>query len=158
MTADRTDRALNGVLAVVAVLTAGSVIMLMVALPAIFSSSNNSDQVRRGNELTTCRADFVADVEDADGALSAAKARLLIADSDQLSLLPQGLAAALENPDEIGPILDRSIGGQEAIEAAQVDVLAAVESLFAANEARREANRRSREDPEGFLAECKARG
>jgi len=157
VTGDRTDRALNGVLAVVAVLTAGSVIMLMVALPAIFSSSNNSDQVRRGNELTTCRADFVSNVDEADGQLSAAKARLLIADSDQLSLLPEGLAAALQDPDSVGPILAESIAGQEAIEAAQADVLEKVDELFAAVEARREANRRSRVEPEEFLAECKER-
>lgn len=131
MTADRTDRALNGVLAVVAVLTAGSVIMLMVALPAIFSSRNNTNAVLQGNEMAACRSLLAYDV-------NSSKAELDV-------LFGDGLRAA---------VLDRD--GE--VEALAERIPAASRKLRAALEAQRVGNELSRDNPEAFLLQCSERG
>ena len=131
MTADRTDRALNGVLAVVAVLTAGSLIMLMVALPAIFSSRNNTNAVLQGNEMAACRSLLAYDV-------NSSKAELDV-------LFGDGLRAAVLDQDE-------------EVEALAGLIPAATAKVRAALELQRAGNELSRDNPEAFLLQCSERG
>lgn len=140
MTRSAADRTINGVLAVVAVLTAGSVIMLVIALPAIFSSRNNSDAVRQGNELAACRSEYRADIDDANTALAVANSRLV-------TLLPEGIAAAMDDPAGLVPVLDAATSARAEVDVALVELRAATDRY-------RVAVSESRADPEGFLAEC----
>ena len=131
MTGDRTDRALNGMLLFIAVLTAGSVIMLFIAVPAIFSSKNNTNAVLQGNEMAACRSLLAYDV-------NSSKAELDVLFGDGLR------AAVLDQDDEV--------------ERLAADITDASQKLRAALEAQRAGNELSRDDPEAFLAECQARG
>lgn len=123
----RKDMILNWVLAVVAVLVLGSAVMLVVALPAIFSARNNSDEVKRGNEMAACRALLSYDV-------NAAKADLDI-------VFALGLQAAVADDDttlrtQADLIPERAKVLREALEAQRVG------------------NELSRDDPGAFLIHC----
>lgn len=123
----RKDVVLNWVLAFVAVLVLGSAVMLVVALPAIFSARNNTDEVRKGNEMAACRALLAYDVNSAK------------ADLDIVFAL--GLQAAVADDDatlrqQADLIPDRAKVLRDALEAQRVG------------------NELSRDDPEAFLREC----
>lgn len=123
----RKDVVLNWVLAMVAVLVLGSAVMLVVALPAIFSARNNTDEVRRGNEMAACRALLAYDVNSAK------------ADLDIVFAL--GLQAAVADDD--------------ATLQQQADLIPErAKILRDALEAQRIGNELSRDDPDAFLTEC----
>jgi hypothetical protein len=123
----RKDLVLNWVLAMVAVLVLGSAVMLVVALPAIFSARNNTDEVRRGNEMAACRALLAYDVNSAK------------ADLDIVFAL--GLQAAVADDD----VTLRT----------QADLIPERAKLLRdALEAQRVGNELSRDDPAAFLREC----
>jgi hypothetical protein len=141
MTGERRDITLNGILIFVAVLTAGSLIMLIIALPAIFSSRNNSDAVRRGNELAACRSEFNAEVASAQDAVEDARA-------ERDNLVIYGLAAtATGDDDALTQLVEQTPAAVEAIERARAVKTQAVEAYAAAV-------RKSRDEPAEFLAEC----
>ena len=123
----RKDVVLNWVLAMVAVLVLGSAVMLVVALPAIFSARNNTDEVRRGNEMAACRALLAYDVNSAK------------ADLDIVFAL--GLQAAVADDDV-------SLRQQADLIPERAKV------LRDALEAQRVGNELSRDDPDAFLEEC----
>jgi hypothetical protein len=127
---NRTDRALNGILLFIAVLTAGSVIMLIVALPAIFSSNDNSSQVKQGNEMAACRSLLAYEV-------NSAKAELDI-------LFALGLQAAVTDND----------AQLEELAALIPDGAAKVRTAL---EQQRVGNELSRDDPGQFLVDCEDR-
>ena len=123
----RKDLILNWVLAVVAILVLGSAVMLVVALPAIFSARNNTDEVKRGNEMAACRALLAYDVHWAK------------ADLDIVFAL--GLQAAVADDDDTlktqaDLIPDRAKALRDALEAQRVG------------------NELSRDDPGEFLIRC----
>lgn len=123
----RKDLILNWVLAVVAILVLGSAVMLVVALPAIFSARNNTDEVKRGNEMAACRALLSYNV-------NAAKADLDI-------VFALGLQAAVAEDDDalqgqVGQIPERAKVLRDALEAQRVG------------------NELSRDDPAEFLIRC----
>lgn len=123
----RTDAALNWILAFVAILVLGSAVMLVVALPAIFNSSDNSGAVLQGNQMAACRSLLAYDV-------NSAKAELDL-------VFALGLQAAVRDDD---PQLE-SLADQIPPRAAAVR-----EAL----EAQRVGNEMSRDDPDAFLAQC----
>lgn len=123
----RKDLVLNWVLAMVAILVLGSAVMLVVALPAIFSARNNTDEVRKGNEMAACRALLAYDVNSAK------------ADLDIVFAL--GLQAAVADDD----VTLRQ----------QADLIPErAKILRDALEAQRVGNELSRDDPTAFLREC----
>lgn len=109
------------------------------------SAANNSDQVRRGNELAACRGDVFATLTDADAALDQARA-------DWDLVYGDGLVAVLEN-DEAA-----QAAAVAAIPVAAENVSAAREQVRAASDAYREAARLAVEDPEALLAACRGDG
>lgn len=124
------DVILDWILAFVAILVLGSALMLVVALPAIFSAENNSNQVRDGNATAACRSTYRAKIDDA-----AADLQIVIA---------EGLAAIAQDNDEA---LD-----QAALELAETEL-----ALKEATDHYTEAVNRSSSDPEAFLRECEAK-
>ncbi len=70
---ERVDKVLNVILALVALITAGSVVMLFVAVPAILSTR---DMSMRASDLAQCRAEAWSSVESADTALDLAVAEM----------------------------------------------------------------------------------
>lgn len=124
------DVILDWILAFVAILVLGSALMLVVALPAIFSAENNSDQVRDGNEMQACRSTYRAKIDDASANL-----QIVIA---------HGLQAIAQDDDE---------GLNEAVLGLAETEL----QLKRATEDYTDAVNRSSSDPEAFLAECEAK-
>lgn len=108
--------------------------------PAVYSARNSADEVRRSNELAACRSELRADIDDASTRLDAANAQLL-------GLLPAGIAAAMNNTDQLAPLLEQA---QTATEAQSI----AIDELMAANSRYRSAAELSADDPEAFLAQC----
>ena len=119
---------LDWILAFVAILVLGSAMMLIIALPAIFSAENNSDQVRNGNEMAACRSIYRAKIDDASANLQV--------------VISQGLQALARDDDAA---LDQAVVG-----------LAETENrLKQATNDYTDAVNRSSEDPDQFLAECR---
>lgn len=108
--------------------------------PAVYSTRNNTDQVRVGNELAACRSEARADVDDAS-------ARLEVANSRLVSLLPEGIEAAMNDPARLERVLADA-------RAAGADAEDALVSLQAATDRYRAAVVASRDAPERFLADC----
>jgi hypothetical protein len=108
--------------------------------PAVYSARNNSDEVRRSNELAACRSELRADIDDATTSLE-------VANSQLLGLLPEGIAAAMNDPT----LLDELLGQAQAATAAQDD---AVNELLAANARYRDAAELSADNPDEFLRQC----
>ena len=141
MTGERTDKALNGMLLFIAVLTAGSLIMLFIAVPAIFSSRNNSDAVKQGNELATCRSEFNAAIQLAQDGVEDARA-------ERDNLVLNGLAAsATGDKAALAAVADDKDDAIEAIRVARAIKTRAVEEYA-------DAVTMSRMQPEQFLAKC----
>lgn len=124
------DVILDWILAFVAILVLGSALMLVIALPAIFSAENNSDQIRDGNEMAACRSIYRAKIDDASANL-----QIVIA---------QGLQAIAKD-DEAG--LDEAVLG-----LAETELM-----LQRATDDYTDAVNRSSADPEAFLADCEAK-
>lgn len=108
--------------------------------PAVYSTRNSADEVRRSNELAACRSELRADIDDASTRLDAANAQLL-------GLLPAGIAAAMNDTGQLAGLLDQA---QAATEAQSI----AIDELMAANSRYRAAAELSADDPEAFLAQC----
>lgn len=128
VTAERVDRGINVVLVAVAMMTACSLALLAVAVPAVFSSRDNSSQVREGNELSGCRGAYSAE-------MVAGLAEIIIIQSE-------GLEAVVLEDDE-------------AVDRAVVRLHAARDTTVDAKARYLDAVRRAGEDPEGFLKECR---
>lgn len=128
MTADRVDRGINLVLVAVAIMTAASLVLLALAVPAVFSSRNNTSEVREGNELTGCR-----------GAINAQVTAHLV---EVILIQSEGLEAVVTENDAArdSAIVRLNRERNETREALAVY---------------QEAVARSRKDPGAFLAECR---
>lgn len=109
--------------------------------PAVYSTRNSADEVRRSNELAACRSELRADIDDASTALE-------VANSQLLGLLPQGIDAAMTDPAGLAPLLDQAAATRDA-------QTAALDDLLAANARYRDAAELSAADPDAFLAECR---
>lgn len=138
MSRDTRTARLTAYVTLVAVLALGLGGLLIA--PAVYSARNNSDEVRRSNELAACRSELRADIDDATTSLE-------VANSQLLGLLPEGIAAAMNDP----ALLDELLAQAQAASTAQDDAVAA---LLAANARYRDAAELSAEDPERFLQEC----
>lgn len=116
----------------------------LILAPAVFSARNNTDEVRRGNELAACRSEMRADIDDATAALE-------VANSQLVGMLPEGLAAAMNNPEQLQALLEQAT-------AARADVDQAVADLVAANARYRESVELSTSNPDEFLERCRSTG
>lgn len=139
---------------------AGVLVMLIVALwqyPAVLAARDNSDEVRRGNEMAACRSEIRTQTLDrAHTQLAIAQTSLDNANSTVVSLLPAGLAAAMLDPDQVQPVLAEAIVATEAVSTAGDDVSRAITELEDASRSFEQAVAESRLDPDRFLERCRA--
>lgn len=98
--------------------------------PAVYSTRNNTDQVRRGNEMAACRSLLAYEV-------NTAKAELDI-------LFAEGLQAVVAEDDAATAELAEQIPGR-------------AKAVRLALESQRVGNELSRDEPEAFLAQCEGR-
>lgn len=124
---------------------AGAALMLALGLfivPTLLSTSSTSDEIARGNELAACRASVEAEVD-------IVKIESLVASAD-LELLTNEALSAIYHGDqaELARILDAAPGMRARVQTA-------VEHARVAQADLQDVATRSREDPDGFLADCK---
>lgn len=112
----------------------------LLVTPAVYSARNNSDEVRRGNDLAACRSEARADIDDASTALEVANSKLV-------GLLPAGIAAAMSNPDSLDELLVEATAARDELDEALAD-------LQDANARYRAAVELSTDNPDLFLEQC----
>ncbi len=118
------------------------VAVAIVRLPSDLSTSRNAEEVRRGNEIASCRSQWRSRVDDAVGRVLAAKSELDV-------LTNEGLQASVTGDDARLEVLTGSAPAERDA------VLAAVGELTKATDDYRAAVDRSVADPAGFLADCR---
>lgn len=137
----RTDMVIHTILFVVAVLTAGSLIMAVVSISEQRSDSASS---RRDARLVACQSLWRVDVSEASSALQTTWARSTPLTGQVIEAMTspgqQGLAEALV-----------------ALEANGAEIEAAVVRLDAAQAKYRSAIETSIREPDRFVAECEGR-
>ena len=137
-----TDRRLNLLLAA-SFLTAVIVIIgSLVAGPKILTSASTTNAIRRGNELTACRAGYRVELDDASSRLQAARARLD-------GLTNEGLEASVRRDSTA------LAGIVPKLAPARADVVEEAARLEQATDRYRELVELSRTDPAEFLAGCR---
>lgn len=139
MTAQTRRARVTAYVTLVLVLSMGIGLAVFVG-PAVYSTRNNTDQVRLGNELAACRSQARADVDDA-------AARLEVANTKLVALLPEGIEAAMNDPARLSALLERA-------QSASLDTEEALAGLQVATDRYRAAVVASRDTPEQFLADC----
>lgn len=112
----------------------------LLVTPAVYSARNNTDEVKRGNQLAACRSEARADIDDASTALEVANSKLV-------GLLPAGIAAAMSSPDSLDELLAEAT-------AARDDLDQALAELQEANARYRTAVELSTDNPDLFLEQC----
>jgi len=150
-----TDRRLTVVMILSGILAAGMIVLFVVAVPAIFSSKDNSSQVRQGNELAACRSEFNARVVEAQDKVEEARDGVDDARADRDNLVLMGLAASATGDDAFLATLAQATPAViDAIAAARVVKNSARSEKEEAVRQYAAAVRRSSDDPIEFLAEC----
>lgn len=135
------DRAVNVIGVLTLVVTIGVLILAAVSIPILLDTSNNADQVRRGNEIAACRAEIRSHVDLAIGAVLASKAELDL-------LTNRGFEASMRGDDaELALIVGQA-------PAARDEVVLSIDALNAAVDRYAEATTASVDDPDAFLASC----
>jgi len=124
------------------VMVAALAVVAIVRLPSDLSTSRNAEEVRRANEIASCRSQWRSRVDDAVGRVLAAKSELDVLTNEGLQASVTGDDARLE-----------TLTGQAPAE--RDSVLAAVAELTKATDDYRAAVDRSVADPAGFLADCR---
>lgn len=115
------------------------------AMTGAWSAANNSDQVRRGNEIAACRTQTYAEAEAAAGALDRARADLDV-------LVATGLEAALrDDAAAMADVLAR-------IDAATALVADRAHAAGKANDAYSQAAQLAADNPDQFLRNCNPGG
>lgn len=126
-----TDRRVSWLLALTLAVAVVLVTTTALLVPATFSARNNADQVARGNDLGTCRSEMRADIDRANSRSSI--------------LILEGLSAEAEGDHER---LVALLGEVPDIQAEMRDAIDRYDAAVT----------RSREDPDGFLADCRNGG
>ncbi|HEY1119907.1 MAG TPA: hypothetical protein VGE43_19485 [Acidimicrobiales bacterium] len=107
------------------------------------TAANNSDQVRRGNEIAACRGDVFAALSAADAALDQARAEWDLVYGDGLVAVLEGDQAAQDD------VVAR-------IPAEAAKVTAAHDTVGQAADAYSEVARMAVEDPQELLDRCRS--
>lgn len=131
----RQNRLLKVVLGLAAISTAATVIIVLFGLPKIFSSADNSQAVKRGSDLQSCRSTYASQVTEATTEANDLVLRGLsaVGREDQAALL----VLVTDPPGPEGaPIDEARLLVRERTEAYAAAVLL------------------SRSDPNAFLAGC----
>ena len=140
----RTDMVIHTILFVVAVLTAGSLIMAVVSFRSISDQRADVALNRRDVQLVACQSLWRVDVSEASSALQTTWARSTPLTGQVIEAMTspgqQGLAEALV-----------------ALEATGAEIEAAVVRLDAAQAKYRSAIETSIREPDRFVAECEGR-
>lgn len=139
---DRVDKGLNILLILTTVVTLLTLVLLVVTTPRIFSSANNSEEVRRGNEIAACRSQWRTRVDDAMSQVLAKKSELDI-------LTNEGLQASVAKDNDA--LLATTLEAPEKRDA----VMTAVNNLTTAIDDYRAAVDKSIDDSDAFLTECR---
>lgn len=126
-----TDRRVTWLLALTVTVAVVLVTTTALLVPATFSARNNADQVARGNDLGTCRSEMRANIDRANS-------RASIVVLEGLKALAEGDREHLAEMVAMVPVLQDEM--REAINTYDRAVT------------------RSREDPDGFLADCRNGG
>lgn len=137
----RKDGILDGILVFVAILVAGSVIMMLFALPAIFGARDNSFIANQVNSMASCRSQYKSAVDSALVQLQIESSQLQIANAQLQTAVTSG-------SDSV--VAESLVAVSDAREA----ILSAVERAERAVEFNAESLSLSRRDTEAFLAKC----
>jgi len=130
----RVARAWNAILVIVAIMTAGSLIMLFVLTPKVINGASISNEIVRGIVFAACR-------EEAHLAVDHAAINLRVAQSEQIAFIPDAVVGALSNNENI-------MRQGDSINQAVKTALASYE------EANKEYDRITQADEETILKEC----
>lgn len=136
------DRRLNLLLALSAIVAVCALIGAFVAIPKILSSADTTERIDRASAVQGCRALFRVEVDDANADLQASRAELDVLTNEGLEATARGDRAALAG------IVGELMPAREAVTAAVV-------SLRATTDEYRRLVDLSREDEGAFLAECR---
>lgn len=118
---------LRTVLVLTGITTAISLGITIIGLPQILASASNTQAVRSGTDLQSCRALY--------------SSRVTTANSDAIVLVLRGLSA-VASKEPLDRIVDRSAEAQERIAEATDDYRRAVKLSIS--------------NPDKFMADCKA--
>jgi hypothetical protein len=138
----RFDRRLNLVFAFVVLITVGLLVFAAIAVPSILTSANNTDSVKRGNDISACRAVARSTLDDLTGAVQN--------DRTEVELLTNvGLEASVKrDPVRLADVIAKSGPAR--------DLLAAdTKALSDATDKYVHLIKMSQQNPDGFLATCK---
>ena len=130
----RVARAWNAILVIVAIMTAGSLIMLFVLTPKVINGASISNEIVRGNTIAACR-------EEAHLAVDRAAINLRVAQSEQIAFIPDAVVGALSNDENI---MRQGDSINQAVKTA----------LVSYEEANKEYDRITQADEETILKEC----
>jgi hypothetical protein len=139
------------------ILTAGVVILTFAGAvlygPDIVNSTN---AVERGTDLTGCRSSYNAEVTDRRTAFDIARSERDTVDSEaDVLLLSLAENSIFGNGDRIDDLREQIVPKRIELAEHNERVKAADAALIEANAAYQEAIALSRDDPEGFVADCK---
>lgn len=149
-----TDRRITIVLALSAIL----VVLVGIGTPAVITTSNTTQQVVRSAELNACRSQAAAKVTEARTEFDVARADRDTVASHLTAATNEGLAAAVTGDDTtFASILEEVPVIRAELIAAEEQVVATTRALRAASDLYRVQVIQSREDPDVFLRQCKAR-
>lgn len=134
-----TDRKLNVLLIIIALLAAASVAVAAFTAPSIIAGKNNTDAVLRGNDFATCRSQFGAVLTDARNATDDARDQVFV---DIVTAIQSGRS----DPAATQALLNASVSNlndkREGRNVANDDYQAALQL--------------SKDDPTEFLRQCAA--
>lgn len=140
---------------VVLVLSGIVVVLIALGTPAVIDTSNTTEEVRDGTELTGCRSSYNATVTDRRTDLDIISSRLRRSNTDTDNAQIAVTLDALFNDGDNLPVLINKLeaAGDREIELT-ADVETAEQALVEANDHYQAAIDLSRSDPETFLTEC----
>ena len=134
---------LNIILAFAAITMVAVILFAIVAIPSILTGTSNTEEVKKGTALSSCRARFSIQVSDAQAALIEAKAKLDVNTNRALR------AATVErNPGVLAQLVAEAPSLEAAVQRA-IDDSAARRAEF------RAAGEQAITEPDGFVKQCK---
>lgn len=140
---------------IVLILSGIVVVLIALGTPAVISTSNTTDEVRRNGDITGCRSELNAGVTEARTEFDVARSERDTATTELNLLTNAGLQAAVTDDDDgLAEIASQLTAARAEVTAAEAVVVAATAHLREVSADFADAISLSRDDPAAFLEMC----